>query len=225
VNERDHCFTTAGEDAVYSIHYVGVDDEQNTTKVFYTYYTGGVRVFDVRDPVHPKEIAYFHPKPLAKVAHAPLPINAGDNQKPAWDSATSTIRYFPETRRLWFVSIAGGFQVLELTTPEAQGSARVVRQDRRRALRRRYVTARVSCTRACRTTLDLRVAGRRSTRRTIAFRGRGTKTVRLKLDRRARRALARRPATKVGLRGVVRDADTPRRVTDRFAPKARRLAR
>ena len=41
VNERDHCFTTAGEDAVYSIHYVGVDDEQNTTKVFYTYYTGG----------------------------------------------------------------------------------------------------------------------------------------------------------------------------------------
>jgi hypothetical protein len=225
VNEQRNCLTTAGEDAVYSIHYVGVDDERNTTKVFYTYYTGGVRVFDVRDPVHPKEIAYFHPKPLAKVAHSPLPINAGDNQRPAWDSATSTIRYFPESRRLWFVSIAGGFQVLELTTPEADGSARIARQRRGTALRRRYVKVSARCTRACRMTLDLRVGSRRSARRTVVFRAGGSKRVRLKLDRRSRRALARKPATKLRLTGVVRDFDTPRRVTDRFRTGARRLGR
>ncbi len=225
VNEEANCLTTAGEDAVYSIHYVGVDDEQNTTKVFYTYYTGGVRVFDVRDPEHPKEIAYFHPQPLAKVTHSPLPLNAGDTQRPAWDSATSNIRYFPESRRLWFASIAGGFQVLELTTPEARGAARVVRERRRTALRRRSVKVATSCTRACRLVADLRVGGRRASRRTLVFGAKGRKVVRLRLDRRARRALARKPGTKVSVRGVVRDHDTPRRITQRFTTKARRLSR
>jgi hypothetical protein len=39
----------------------------------------------------------------------------GDGHTPAWDSATSVVRYRPETGHIWVVSIAGGFHILEGT--------------------------------------------------------------------------------------------------------------
>ncbi|MGH2844461.1 MAG: hypothetical protein ACRDL0_00270, partial [Thermoleophilaceae bacterium] len=88
--------------------------------VFYTYYTGGVRVFDVRNPARPVEIAYYHPPPVPRTVHRPIaPRLAGDYQGPTWDSATSDIRYVAGRNELWFVSIGRGFQVIKLRTPEA----------------------------------------------------------------------------------------------------------
>lgn len=223
VNEEANCGVVGPDNAVYSIHYVGVDDDQRTTKVFYTYYTGGVRVFDVRDPAHPKEIAYYHPPPAATTVHRPTTNGvAGDSHTPGWDSATSDVRYLPDKRQLWFVSIAGGFQVLELTTPQAKGSARLLSRRRKVALRRGSVAVRASCTLACAMTLDLRVAGRRSARQRIRFIAAGGRTVRLRLNRRAWRLLSRRPRTRLRVTGVVRDADTGREL-QRFASRAARL--
>lgn len=113
VNEIENCPDVGQDDAGYSIHYIGVDDEKNTTKVFYTYYTGGLRVFDVRDPANPKEIAYYHPPPLESTVFQAATPFTGDRQTPGWDSATSDVRYLPETGQIWMVSIANGFQVLE----------------------------------------------------------------------------------------------------------------
>jgi hypothetical protein len=118
VNEQENCSKIQTDDEVYSIHYVGVDDEQNTTKVFYTWYTGGVRVFDVRDPAHPKEIAYFHSPPKPSTVIQPSPLRAGDGQTPDWDSSTSMVHY-RSADEIWVVSIAGGFQVLKLNAPRA----------------------------------------------------------------------------------------------------------
>lgn len=116
VNETRNCERTNEDDVTYSIHYVGVDDERRTTKVFYTYYGGGLRVFDVRDPAHPKEIAYYHPPPQKQTVLQPLAGTfGGDAQTPAWDSATSVVRYRPQTGEIWFASIGGGLNVVKLT--------------------------------------------------------------------------------------------------------------
>jgi hypothetical protein len=114
VNEQSNCSTTGADDANYSIHYIGVDDPRNAKKLFYTYYTGGLRIFDVRNPRRPKEIAYYHPPPKDSTLFPSGPTT-GDRHTPTWDSVTSDVRYRADSGHIWFVSIAGGFQILKLT--------------------------------------------------------------------------------------------------------------
>ena len=45
----------------YGSHYCSVDNRQNATALACSYFNSGVRVFDIREPSHPKEIAYFNP--------------------------------------------------------------------------------------------------------------------------------------------------------------------
>ena len=117
VNEEENCENVERDNAVYSIHYIGVDDDRNTSRVFYTYYSGGLRVFDVRNPARPKEIAYYHPSPKPDTIFKPASPFTGDKQTPEWDSVASMVRYRPESGQVWIASIANGFQVLELSGP------------------------------------------------------------------------------------------------------------
>jgi hypothetical protein len=45
----------------YGSHYCSVDNRSNGTALACSYFNSGVRVFDIRNPARPKEIAYFNP--------------------------------------------------------------------------------------------------------------------------------------------------------------------
>jgi len=45
----------------YGSHYCSVDNKTNTTTLACGYFNSGIRVFDIRNPAQPKEIAYFNP--------------------------------------------------------------------------------------------------------------------------------------------------------------------
>jgi hypothetical protein len=120
VNEAQNCVSAREDEVTYSIHYVGVDDERRTTKVFYTYYGAGLRVFDVRDAARPVEVGYYHPDPQLDTILQPLADDiGGDAAQPEWDSATSMVRYRPESGHLWFASVAGGLNIVRMTGDHA----------------------------------------------------------------------------------------------------------
>ena len=65
-------------------------------------WNAGLRVFDVRDPEHPTEVAYFNPGDVAEGEEVNL------------DHAWGHVRYVPKTGHIWFATAAGGFWVVEL---------------------------------------------------------------------------------------------------------------
>jgi hypothetical protein len=90
-----------GDVLLYMSHYVGVDDPDDASLLFVTWYASGLRVFDIRDPQHPREVAYYNP-----------PVGEGASRTHDW--STTHPRYDPRTGQIWFGSKVNGFNVVEL---------------------------------------------------------------------------------------------------------------
>ena len=45
----------------YGSHYCSVDNKQKATTLACGYFNSGIRIFDIRDPASPKEVAYYNP--------------------------------------------------------------------------------------------------------------------------------------------------------------------
>ncbi len=98
----------------YDAHYCTADREQDPTALACGYFASGIRVFDIRDPRAPKEIAYFNPpaRPddrakLTGSEHAGIPSDLRT------DWCSSPPRFVPGG--LWVTCQDNGFLTLRFT--------------------------------------------------------------------------------------------------------------
>jgi hypothetical protein len=101
---------TNPDKAYYGAHYHGVDDRKNASLAFFSWYSSGLRAWDIRDPYLPKEIGYYIPG--ARIDTKLAVSDSYPNSKV--DYVYSFIRYRPETGHIWFNSLFNGFMIAEL---------------------------------------------------------------------------------------------------------------
>jgi hypothetical protein len=109
-SDERHASETVKDRAYYGAHYFGVDDVNNTSLLLLSWYSSGLRVWDIRDPYLPREIGYYIP---GARTNTKLAVGSGyPNNKV--DYVYSFVRYRPETGHIWFNSVFGGFFIAEL---------------------------------------------------------------------------------------------------------------
>ena len=97
------CAAAADSSVNSTIHYHEVDNPDATTFAMLSMKNAGLRVFDVRDPRHPSEVAYFNPGQFRV-----------DGGSPTLDRARMHTFYDATTGHIWLLTESGGFWVLEL---------------------------------------------------------------------------------------------------------------
>lgn len=91
----------------YAAHYCGLPTRVNPKIAGCSMILSGLRLFDIRDVKHPKEVAYFN-KPVPKVNKLALipAIGSWAMSQPAWDV---------QRNEVWFTDSNSGFYVVRLT--------------------------------------------------------------------------------------------------------------
>ncbi|HUF33497.1 MAG TPA: hypothetical protein VMN58_09855, partial [Acidimicrobiales bacterium] len=89
----------------YTGHYCSVPRTVDPEIVACTFVASGLRIFDVRDPLQPKEIAYFN-KPVGSTSNP--------NDHPS-SYAMSASAFVPERNEIWYLDGNSGFYVLRFT--------------------------------------------------------------------------------------------------------------
>ena len=139
---QTHRADTEGNGAVgYQAHYCNVDQAVDPTALACSYVQSGIRLFDVRNPYQPGEIAYFNPPaqigkqaelPASVHVSAPFFVLGGIAQKPGEGEAvpkedsfpranltadwcTSQVRFYKPRHELWTHCTDNGFMILKLT--------------------------------------------------------------------------------------------------------------
>lgn len=88
----------------YAAHYCNIPTHVDPAIVACSMIASGLRVFDIRDVLHPREIAYYVAPPTARVENALTPS----------DFAMSRPEFAPERREVWYTDGTSGFYVLRL---------------------------------------------------------------------------------------------------------------
>ena len=77
INDPIHCVDQVLSGVNASTHYHDVDNPNDTTFAMVSAWNAGLRIFDVRDPAHPREVAYFNPGRFgARIPSPPPPASA-----------------------------------------------------------------------------------------------------------------------------------------------------
>jgi hypothetical protein len=107
----------------YGSHYCSVDNRKNATTLACGYFNSGIRVFDIRNPAQPREIAYYNPAGTA----AP---SAGSNHTAQWrlggpDWCSAQVHLDAKKGTLWTTCQDNGVLVLKFKNgvwpfPESQ---------------------------------------------------------------------------------------------------------
>jgi hypothetical protein len=97
----------------YGSHYCSVDNKHNATTLACGFFNSGIRVFDIRDPLRPKEIAYYNPAgttTLSSGSNHPL----GNNWRPGGpDWCSAQVHLDAKRGTLWSTCQDNGVLVLK----------------------------------------------------------------------------------------------------------------
>lgn len=90
-----------------------VDNARQAKLLACSYFEGGLRVFDIRDPRDPQEIAYYKP-PARRTSRRPgtLLFSSSDPQPDRTADEVIFPRFSRTTGDIWFTSADNGFQVV-----------------------------------------------------------------------------------------------------------------
>lgn len=102
----------------YGLHYNSVVDSAwgKVALGMFSFMGSGARIVDLRDPLKPREIAYYHPgappprAPRAGPGSGGPPTGAG-----ASDQCVTQEFFIPETGHIWFSCQSGGLYIAELS--------------------------------------------------------------------------------------------------------------
>ena len=164
----------------YGGHYCQVPRRKNPGIVACTMILSGLRVFDIRDPKNPREIAY-HVAPPSHVSEIGAPFI---DERANW--AMSQPAFAPKRGEIWYSDGTSGFYALKMD-PRVWPFKRGRATGRRRTVRRLRLTVRprrVRAGRRVRLRFLVRSRGRRVRRARVRIAGRSVRT-----DRRGRARL------------------------------------
>jgi len=88
----------------YAGHYCAVPQRAEPGIVACSFIQSGMRVFDIRDPLHPKEIAYFN-----------APVHSSPGADPGFNYAMSAPTFVPSRSEIWYADGNDGFYALRVT--------------------------------------------------------------------------------------------------------------
>jgi len=99
----------------YGAHYCSVDDKANATTLACGYFESGIRVFDIRDPLRPREIAYYNPPGVDVASPGSQRATRRPDAKKAPDWCSAQLHLDPVKGELWTTCQDNGFMVLKFT--------------------------------------------------------------------------------------------------------------
>ncbi len=99
----------------YDSHYCTPDNPDETRLLACGYFQSGIRIFDIRDPYRPREIAYYNPPAQTERAND-LPGSNHLGARTA-DWASSDPRFRLDRNEIWFTTQDNGFQIVRFTRP------------------------------------------------------------------------------------------------------------
>jgi hypothetical protein len=100
----------------YGSVYCDVDDAADAKLLVCAYFEAGVRVFDIRDPMHPREVAYYKPA-APRTGNYPASIvrNLWPEVKDHTADQVWQALFRNDAQEIWFMSSGRGFHVVRFS--------------------------------------------------------------------------------------------------------------
>jgi hypothetical protein len=99
----------------YGSHYCSVDDRHHATTLACGFFNSGIRIFDIRDPVRPKEIAYYNPAGTTTPSPGSNHVTVGQWRAGGPDWCSAQVHLDRATGTVWSTCQDNGMLMLKFT--------------------------------------------------------------------------------------------------------------
>jgi hypothetical protein len=99
----------------YGSHYCSVDNKDKATTLACGYFNSGIRVFDIRDPTRPKEIAYYNPAGTTTSSPGSNHFSIGQWRAGGPDWCSAQVHLNADNGTLWTTCQDNGLLTLKFT--------------------------------------------------------------------------------------------------------------